>query len=359
METRLPRVPADDSQVHLALVSLALASLPNTTDAEELQAASPSFRPLSPDAAFAILATEVGSGRIPRLVVLDALVRFKARTSSSVATGAISDDVAPPPPSPELTDLLGVLGRLGPQPGPEPTGDGIAGPADTPPSAAVILQTSLDAVAGELDLSQAWQTFASSAGPVLCEAEAGKPPCDCANVTVVKNVTRRTVVSKFRTKVLLSEIKTYADPHNWPRCSTYFKSMVDVAPGMTAVSNGWDGVIEETVEIIPPHLFVTPLKFKYRETLDANGNLVKVRLDYDLANAGGTADIAVDKGWIEMSTDSNPLNPMPTGVEAIKTIGFKNPLWQSWTSLLCDTAWGELVIDAAMRCANCDQIAIV
>jgi len=315
----------------------------------KLQERFPSFRPMAPNDAFAALAAALRSPsrRMPRLVVLDALVRFTSRTS-----GALSPDSA----SPALTDLLDALGREGPQPASGPTGAALASPAAIA-SPAMILQEALSAVAGVPNLSQAWGTFATGAAQVLCEAEMGKPGCDCSQVAFTNGVQRRVVISRFRTTVPLAGIKGFADPHNWPKCSTFFKSMVDLAPVVRKTGNDWDGNIMETVEIVKGHPFETPLAFKYRETTDDAGVLTKVRLDYDLVDPSGTVDIAVDRGWIEMSTDST--NPsMPTVVVAIKTIAFKDPMWQAWTTAVCDTAWGELVIDVAMNCSDCEKALV-
>jgi hypothetical protein len=343
----------------LALVSLALASLPNRVDVEaKLQQSFPFFKPMAPTDAVAALTAELNSPNrsMPRLVVLDAMVRFMARSPAAPPQPAPGGRRAGPPQPVALPGaieagtlgaLLTALGNAGPRPG-----DGLPPGGPAPPSPASLLQDGLNAVVGMPNLAQAWTTFSATAKPALCEFESNKPGCDCNQITVVNGRQQRTVVSRFRTAVAVNQLKAYADPRNWPRCSNYFKAMEQAT--FTRLANGWTGVFDETVEIIPGAPLVTPLQFNYRETTDGAGNLVGVRLDYDLANPAGTPHIAVDRGWISISTD--PAQPLPTGVEAVKVISFIDPAYQAWTSMVCDTAWGELCIDTAMQCSDCPGV---
>lgn len=374
----------------LALVSLALASLPNSKEVQAaFEASYPEFRALPVSVALDVLAATLASpsSRMPRLVVLDALVRLAARTrklehtphdspldrslgrlAGAIAATAAHIDLsrleapsraelraAQSQPQPEshasslpAQGLAGVGARVAQVFHRRPTvleriGSGFSRGPDQP---VTIIRDALIQVSNVQDLHFAWEQFATQTAEVLhlSAGEKNKPLCDCSQVINVGGYDAQVVKVDFETEVPLDKMRNYADPRNWPDCSTYFSKMMEYPKGNRKTVSGtkdWLESFEEVINVLPGLTLINPLRFTYTE--DDHHVCSK----YELVEP--TEHILVDQGYISV-TDETPTKR--TAVEVVKVIRFSDPAVQSWPSFACDLFWGELSIDMAMQCAN-------
>jgi hypothetical protein len=287
-----------------------------------------------PHDAIEALAAEVEKGtlRVPRLLVLDSLVRLASRHPEELKT---HDAV--------LNTLIEALVRQA------------RGPESDLGDTVVTVRRSLDSVAGLSNIASAphpWQVFVQqAAGPLqLSQAEIDKPLCNDREVVVKGPYRAIGVTVEFHTDASPGEMRHFCDPTRWHECSAYQKEMTpwqgpgaidEAGPG----PNGWRRDLLEKVQLSPAKLLTTPLRFTYG--IEDPNDPDWVHLDYLLLEK--TEDILVDEGALDVRRVTAGQHQGRTRVSAKKAILFDGLLAQ-WPTVACDTFWTDQVIDAAVGC---------
>jgi hypothetical protein len=289
-----------------------------------------------PDEAILALASEVENGtlHVPRLLVLDALVRLASRRGRDELRAR---DEA-------LNRLLRAL--LADARGPE------VDLAEAVPT----VRTALDSVAslnGMAGAPHPWEVFTQQSGPALglTQAEVEKPVCNDREVVVKGPYKAIGVTVEFFTDARPGELLNFCDPTSWHECSAYQKEMTPwtgagARPDEDRPPGGWRRDLLETVQLAPGKVLETPLRFTH--TIQDENNPSWVHLDYLLI--GETNDIHVDEGALDVRRVMSGKHRGRTRVSAIKAILFADPLLANWPTVACDTFWMDLVIDAAVGC---------
>ena len=191
---------------------------------------------------------------------------------------------------------------------------------------------------------------AVAASFALTDVEVNKPLCNDRRPGGNTGPTEITVV--FWTDRTVQSLAPYANPLNWPACSSYFAGMVQQGSSLPVVPPagtsycGWEATLVERLALFPPYNFVTPLLFTSYWAPD--WSYVRTNYRLDLA----TSDITVDAGFIELAKDPRPPDDTrPTRVTATKVIEFQSDDLNKWPSLACDTFWTEMAIQMANDCA--------
>jgi hypothetical protein len=286
-----------------------------------------------PDEAILALASVVEKGtlRVPRLLVLDSLVRLASRRGGDELRAR---DEA-------LNTLLRAL--IADAQGPE------ADLTEALPS----VRSALDSVASMSSVAGAphpWQVFAQQSGPALglTQAEVEKPVCNDREV-VVKGPHRAIGVTvQFYTDASPGELRHFCDPTRWHECSAYQKQMTPWPGGIDQAGpgpHGWRRDLLERVQLSLGKELETPLRFTYG--IEEENDPDWVHLDYLLLEE--TGDILVDEGALDVRRVTSGKHIGRTRVSAIKAILFRGLLAQ-WPTVACDTFWMDLVIDAAVGC---------
>jgi hypothetical protein len=284
-----------------------------------------------PDEAIQALAAAVGGDtlRVPRLLVLDSLVRLANRREEELGA---------------LDPLLEALVRQA----------GV--PAADVGDAVVTVRRALDSVAS---LSGAgaphpWQVFAQQAAGALrlTQAEIDKPLCNDSEVVLKGQYRAVGVTVEFHTDATPGELRHFCDPTRWHECSAYQHEMTpwnDPAAIPDQIRpNGWRRDLVETVELLPDWKLVTPLRFTY--TIQDQHDPAWVHLDYLLLRK--TGDILVDEGALDVRRVTSGKYQGRTRVSAKKAILFVDAVQATWPTLACDTFWTDQVIDAAVGCPD-------
>jgi hypothetical protein len=289
-----------------------------------------------PDDAILALASAVEKGtlHVPRLLVLDSLVRLASRRGGSELKAR---DEA-------LNTLLRAL--LAEARGPE------VDLAEAVPA----VRTALDSVAslnGMAGAPHPWQVFTQQSGPALrlTQAEVEKPVCNDREVVVKGPYKAIGVTVEFFTDARPGELRNFCDPRRWHECSAYQKEMTPwtgagARPGEDRPPGGWRRDLLETVQLAPGKELETPLRFTH--TIQDENDPTWVHLDYLLIRE--TKDIHVDEGALDVRRVMSGKHRGRTRVSAIKAILFADPLLANWPTVACDTFWMDLVIDAAVGC---------
>ena len=292
-----------------------------------------SFEPmLLPDALAELTRREGEAEVLPRLVILDQLVRL----ARSPGRRQLTDDAD------EVTQRLQLLLRsLAPK-------EGV-----TEDQAAAVALDALHTLAREEGMvDDPWGFFVDAVGSsfALTAVEVNKPRCNDSRPGGDAGPTEVTV--EFWTDREVSSLAHYANPLNWPACSVYFAGMVPQGPSVPVVSPtgtnycGWEATLVERLALFPPYNFVTPLRF----TSYWAPGWSYLRTAYRLEQP--TADIIEDAGFIEVAKDPYANDPSrATRVTATKVIEFARPDINRWPSLACDTFWIEMAIQMAHDCA--------
>jgi hypothetical protein len=292
------------------------------------------LRLADPDDAIQALTAAVDQDtlQVPRLLVLDSLVRFADRRGDELMARSDGIDM-----------LLEALVRKAGAPEAE-VGDAV----DT-------VHRALDSVAGlsgEASAADRWRVFVQqAAGPLqLTQAEIEKPTCNDRERVKKGEHEAIGVTVEFHTDASPGELRNFCDPTRWHECSAYQKEMTpwdhpgaidEVGPG----PNGWRRDLLETVELTPGKELETALRFSYGiEDEDDPG---WVHLDYVLLET--TNDILVDEGSLDVRRVTSGTQRGRTRVSAKKAILFQG-LLAEWPTVACDTFWMDLVIDAAVGC---------
>jgi hypothetical protein len=291
------------------------------------------LRHRAPDEAMRALAGAVDDGtlRIPRLSLLDSLVKFARRRGEELR----ARDAA-------LDPLLRALVKRA------------AVPAAEVDDSVDQVRAALDAVRQlpeTASAGEAWQLFAGrAAAPLrLTQAEIEKPQCNDTEVVVKGSYRAVGVTVEFHTDAKPEELRHFCDPTRWHECSAYQHEMTPWT-GRGAVDedrpNGWRRDLIETVDFLGGTTLVTPLRFTH--TIEGGADPDWVHLDYVLLEE--TADIAVDEGALDARRVTGGRERGRTRVSAKKAILFKDPVLASWPTIACDTFWTDLVIAAAVGC---------
>jgi hypothetical protein len=288
-----------------------------------------------PDDAIRTLASEVQQDnlRIPRLQVLDALVRLAHRRGRQFA----AHDAA-------LDTLLEALVTRAP------------GAAQAGEEALSTVRAALESVASlDRDVSDAqrWAVFVQAAGPALglSRAEVEKPTCNDLTRIKKNGLEAVGVTVGFYTDASPGDLRRFCDPQCWHECSAFQKPMT-LWKGAGAINqpgpapHGWRRALLETVQLAPGMDLVTPLRFTYGIQSENDPNWV--HLDYLLVEE--TNDIAIDEGALNVQRVKSGKHQGRTRVTAIKAVRFKDPSLRAWTTVACDTFWMDLVIQASVGC---------
>ena len=289
------------------------------------------------DDAIEALATAVdeGSLRVPRLLVLDSLVRVAGRRGDQLRTHAAA-----------LDKLHEALVRE-------------AGVPENDVKEAVVTVRHALASAGRASgvtwKPHPWRAFAGEAADALrlTQAEIQKPLCNDREVVKKGDLDAVGVTVEFHTDSSPDELRRFCDPTRWHECSAYqhpmtpwkHKSAIDEKR-----SNGWRRDLVETVEFSPGNTLVTPLRFTH--TIQDPDDPDWVHLDYVLLEK--TDDILVDEGALDVRRVTSGEQQGRTRVSAKKAILFSNPLLAEWPTVACDTVWIDQVIGAAVGCREAD-----
>jgi hypothetical protein len=287
-----------------------------------------------PDDAMRSLASAVEEGtlRVPRLFVLDSLVKFARRRGEDLRAND-----AP------LDTLLRALVERAGVPSAD-VGDAVA-----------TVRGALDSVSqlSRADpASDSWAVFAGqSAGALrLTQAEIEKPQCNDTEEVVKEGRPAIGVTVEFHTDAAPGELRHFCDPTRWHECSAYQREMTPWEdPGAVSEKrpNGWRRDLIETV-VFPGQELVTPLRFTY--SIEGETDPSWVHLDYVLLTE--TDDILVDEGALDVRRVATGTQQGRTRVSAKKAILFKNSVFASWPTIACDTFWTDLVIAAAVGCPD-------
>jgi hypothetical protein len=294
------------------------------------------LRYTDPDDAIQRLASAVEKGtlRVPRLLVLDSLVKLASRRGDELRTREASLDT--------LLEALVVQAR-----GLEEAEVG---------TALLTVRGALESVAflsGFKSTPPPWKIFVLRAGDALAlsRAEVEKPLCNDAGCVKKGNLKARALTVEFHTDASPVELRRFCDPRRWHECSGYQKKMTPwtgagAEPDEDRPPDGWRRDLLERVELAPGLELQTPLRFTH--SIQDPKNPRWVHLDYLLI--GETDDIEVDEGALDVRRVTAGKHRGRTRVTAIKAIRFKDDELDRWTSVACDTFWMDLVIDAAVGC---------
>jgi hypothetical protein len=287
------------------------------------------------DEAIEALADAVGEGslRVPRLLVLDSLVRFAGRRGDKLEAheGA-------------LDTLHEALVRQAGVPEAD-VGDAV-----------LTVRRALDSAGRLRGIASAphpWRVFARQAAGALrlTQAEIDKPLCNDTEQVVKGKQQATGVTVEFYTDASPGELRRFCDPRRWHECSAYQHEMTPWKDGRAIDeqrSNGWRRDLVESVEFSPGNMLVTPLRFTY--TLQDPSEPRWVHLDYALLEE--TNDILVDEGALDVRRVRSGKHRERTRVSAKKAILFADPLQATWPSLACDTFWIDQVVGAAVDCRD-------
>lgn len=274
--------------------------------------------------------------RIPRLFVLDALVKLANRRGERL------DDH-----DNELNALLMALAER-------------AGPSDEAESdvreRAATVRGALDTVSrlGRAAAPrQRWRVFAEQAADALrlTETERDKPVCN-DDENVRKGSREAVAVTvEFHTDAAPGELRHFCDPTRWHEFSAY---QLPMQPWRESISvqkpngTGWRQDLLETVKFSPALTLRTPLRFTY--TIDGDADPRWVHLDYVLREE--TEDIVVDEGALDVRRMDTGKHVGRTRVSAKKAILFRDPVLSDWTTIACDTFWTDMVIATAVASSD-------
>jgi hypothetical protein len=287
------------------------------------------------DDAIEALADAVGEGslHVPRLLVLDSLVRFAGRRGD------------------KLEDHQAALDTLH---------EALVRQAEVPEAdvgdAVLTVRRALDSAGRLRGIASAphpWRVFARQAAGALrlTQAEIEKPLCNDTEEVVKGKHKAIGVTVEFYTDARPGELRHFCDPMRWHECSAYQHEMTPWKDGRAIDeqrSNGWRRDLVERVEFSPGNTLVTPLRFTY--TIQDPDDPGWVHLDYALLEE--TNDILVDEGALDVRRVTSGKHRGRTRVSAKKAILFADPLQATWPSLACDTFWIDQVISAAVGCRD-------
>ncbi len=270
--------------------------------------------------------------QVPRLLVLDSLVRFASRRGDEFKAREA-----------EIEPLLEALVRKSRLPGTD-LGDAV----DT-------VRRALESVAGLTggkDLAaHPWQVFVQQAAEPLqlTQAEIEKPLCNDREVVDKGPYKAIGVTVEFHTDASPGDLRRFCDPRRWHECSAYQKEMTPYTDAGAVPDedrpDGWRRDLREKVQLAGQNL-ETPLRFTY--TIQDQNDPSWVHLDYVMIRR--TGDIDVDEGALDVRRVTSGKHSGRTRVIAKKAILFANPLLAKWPTVACDTFWMALVIDAAVGC---------
>jgi hypothetical protein len=307
----------------------------NALSADVASDARAELRYAAPDEAIEALAATVDEGtlRVPRLLVLDSLVRIAGRRGDKL--GAHDD---------ALDTLHEALVRQAGVPEADVGG------------AVATVRRALDSAAHASRIPSAphpWRVFARQAASALrlTQAEIHKPLCNDAEEVHKGPHTAVGVTVEFHTDASPGELRHFCDPTRWHECSAYQREMEpwdDPRAVAEERRDGWRRDLVETVEFSPGKELVTPLRFTY--TIQAQDDPSWVHLDYLLLQE--TEDILVDEGALDVRRVTSGRDPGRTRVSAKKAILFTDPVQATWPTLACDTFWIDQVIGAAVGCPH-------
>lgn len=288
-----------------------------------------------PDDAIEALAAAVedGSVRLPRLLILDSLLRFAGRRGDQLGAHRAA-----------LDRLHEALVRQA----------GV--PEEEVHSAVVTVRRALDSagrLSGTASAPHPWRVFARQAAGVLrlTQAEIDKPLCNDREVVKKGRHEAVGVTVEFHTDTSPGELLHFCDPTRWHECSAYQHPMTawkDPSAVDEKRPNGWRRDLVETVEFSPGNTLVTPLRFTH--TIQDGNDPDWVHLDYVLLEE--TPDILVDEGALDVRRITSGEGQGRTRVSAKKAILFQNPLLAEWPTVACDTFWIDQVIGAAVGCRD-------
>jgi hypothetical protein len=293
------------------------------------------LRYADPDDAIQRLASAVEEGtlRVPRLLVLDSLVKLASRRGDELKAQEAA-----------LDTLLEALVRQA------------RGPEAEVGTAVLTVRGALESVASLSDVASPpdpWKIFVLQAGDALglSQAEIDKPRCNDAGIVKKGNVEARALTVEFLTDASPGELRRFCDPRHWHECSAYQKEMTKwsgagAKPDEDRPPDGWRRDLLEKVQLAPGFELKTPLRFTH--TIQDPNDPSWVHLDYLLIEE--TKDIEVDEGALDVRRVTTGKHQGRTRVTAIKAIRFKDDLLNKWTTVACDTFWMDLVIKAAVGC---------
>jgi hypothetical protein len=277
-------------------------------------------------------AVDDGTLRIPRLFVLDSLVKLAGRRGERLRDHDRELDAL-------LKALVGSAGA--PQKDMRDVRDKVATVRRA--------LASVSRLRGVVPVGRRWKVFTEQAGDALrlTKAEKDKPVCNDEEKVKKGSYEAVAVTVEFHTDATPSKLRHFCDPIRWHKFSAYqlpMKLAHDPDTVNKKFRNGWRRDLIERVAFSPLKLLVTPLRFTY--TIENETNPSWVHLDYVLPKE--TEDIVVDEGALDVRRVTCGPHQGRTRVSAKKAILFTDPLLREWPTIACDTFWTDMVIAAAV-----------
>jgi hypothetical protein len=278
--------------------------------------------------------------RVPRLLVLDSLVRFASRRGDEFRAREA-----------EIDPLLEALVSKSQVPETD-VGDAVDTVHRALESVAGLSGEEAPAGVDEAPSAHPWEVFVQQAAGSLqlTQAEIEKPLCNDREDVDKGPYTAIGVTVEFHTDASPGELRGFCDPRRWHECSAYQKEMTPwkgagAIPDQDRPPGGWRRDLLEKVQLAGKDL-ETPLRFTY--TIQDQNDPSWVHLDYVMI--GRTCEIDVDEGALDVRRVTSGKHSGRTRVIAKKAILFTDPLLVKWPTVACDTFWMDLVIDAAVGC---------
>jgi hypothetical protein len=297
---------------------------------------------VDPDEAIKTLAAAIDQDtlRVPRLLVLDSLVRFASRRGDEFRARKA-----------EIDPLLEALVSKSQVPETD-VGDAVDTVNRALESVAGLSGEEAPAGVDEAPSAHPWEVFVQQAAGSLqlTQAEIEKPLCNDREDVYKGPYKAIGVTVEFHTDASPGELRGFCDPRRWHECSAYQKEMTrwtgaGAIPDQDRPPGGWRRDLLEKVQLAGKDL-ETPLRFTY--TIQDQNDPSWVHLDYVMI--GRTGEIDVDEGALDVRRVTSGKHSGRTRVIAKKAILFTDPLLVKWPTVACDTFWMDLVIDAAVGC---------
>jgi hypothetical protein len=338
--------------VRKSLFDVALRSNPDSNLMSHLKQRF-HYEPQLLDEALDGLAGNVYSAGVPRVVALRALVRAVVQggvTWSGSAQATLEKSLKPLGKA--VSPREAVIGAAAARERTAGSKRATAAPKSPVVAGNVLLQAVGDASQGASGAApadrfdRAWGSFVADPNidpHFLFDFE--KYPIKCTDSGATLNGQPVSAIETTATvPVPFDKLKNYADPQNWPDICPYFEGLHPLGTGQPT-GNTWAATFCEDVEFIDGRVLHTPLQYLYNAD-NADPITDELWTTYELL--APTEWLDVDQGYVHVSA-------APAGnttIETLKLVHFIDPVFQAWTSLACETVWGELFAEMVLRAAT-------
>jgi hypothetical protein len=347
---------ADDERA--AVLSLALASLPNEEEVREALFANKERPP--PPLAEALqtlhFLTQERQRVSHRVLSLDLLAKIAHRRGYEEALvpaeaelfgfmeAAVAEGERTEPPEDELHDLVDEEERAS-----------IEVPDTAPRSDDDRVNQAVDALraAEQIHGETHWATFARFAQRplLLSAAEVDRPVCTDDRIVEVDGLKAVRTAVWFWSDRPATDFAAWTDPRSWAlNCPLFFQSMV-LKAGQSLPANApeFTATFTETVVIDDETTLSTDLVFNRGI---AEPYLYALTFDLPPPPLPQSAPIVVDAGQVTVREDKYAPASQRTSLLCEKLIRFSDPAYLTWPTLACDTFWTEFAVTMANGCSS-------